>query len=222
MTRLFLSMMLVFAVAQTAVATPIVINSGFEDPALTPVFGGFHYATSSGALLTTGVTGWTFGASGGESHDGIADPLAELPTGWTGGQAALLEGTGWCSQKIGGFELGTATITFQAAGRNVPGYGGNGVKVLLDERVLSFGINAAESVTPVDGVLGSYTTNSFDVTAGTHTITLAGTIPFGARDCTVFLDNVGITNVAVPEPTVMVLLTSGLLGLIAYACRKRK
>jgi hypothetical protein len=219
-----LSVALLSVLVQAAAAAPVVVNSGFEDPALTTTDWAYTnpFAHDHGLAELTDIPGWTFGPSGGDSYDGIIRcGRTEFPAGATDNmQWAFLEGSGAITQTVGGFATGTATISFQGFGRNTPGAGGNGIQVLVDGAAVT--IAGSSSVTPADGVVTSYTTDSFNVSAGSHTVTFLGTIPISSGDHTVFVDNIGVANTAVPEPSTLIVLSTGVLGLLAYAWRKNK
>lgn len=235
MTRVMLfSATLLVLLTEAAVGDTVsltVENPGFESPTWDNVSWIYTNPWASGHALPelTSVPGWTFGPSGGDSYDGLAainksDVNCGYPADWTG-QMAFLEGTGSFSQVINGFAAGTSSITFQAAGRNLvisgTDYGSNGVRVLFDGAPLSF-TGGAQSITPVNGVMGSYTAIALNVTAGAHTVTFQGTIPISSGDHSTYVDNIGVTSSAVPEPSAIVVMAMGLIGLLAYAWRKRR
>ena len=73
----------------------------------------------------------------------------------------------------------------------------------------------------VDGGTPKTTTVSpFTSPPGAKTLYI-GTNSSGSRGFTGAIDEVVVSNL-VPEPTALVLLATGLIGLLAYAWRKRK
>lgn len=89
----------------------------------------------------------------------------------------------------------------------------------------------------LDGYSGSAASNytdGYDGPAGTRNATYAGTVQLAQNDVLMFrcaahpgdtaLNWVGtsFSIIAIPEPTSIVLLAAGMLGLLAYAWRKRR
>jgi hypothetical protein len=220
MTRsMFLSAAFAALLAQGAVASPIVGNFGFEDPVIVST----AYTTPFGALPTS-LPSWTFAASEGGVTNGSYDgyyrvssgnfqSLTGLPPGSQ--QVAFLEVLGSFSQIISGFDQSPITVSFYAGGRNLAGYGANGVQVKIDDTLLTFA--GASTLTPVDGIMNLYTSDAIRVSAGSHTLSFYG---MDHADHMSFIDNVSIT--VVPEPSTLGLLGVGLLGLPVYAWRRRR
>ena len=167
-----------------------VTNSGFESAQLGAQT---SYTTTFGSLNPlTGVPGWTFGTSSGGSYDGIVRSgglgVTAPPDG---SQAAFLQGSGSFFQVLSGFVSGTEQVTFYAEGRT-GGFGPQPIEVLLDGTPLTF--SGQTTVSPASGSWTSFTSDITAVTAGSHTLTFEGTIPYGAQDLTTFLDGIGVTN----------------------------
>ena len=135
-----------------APVAPSIANAGFEAPALG---NGFQYRPSGAS--------WTFSGNAGESgnHSGFTGSNPNAPQGT---QVAFLQMTGSFSQTIAGWTPGTYQISFQAAQR-VNNH--QNFYVLVDG-------NSYGNFTPAGSSYASYTTSTFSVTGGTHTITFQG------------------------------------------------
>jgi hypothetical protein len=81
---------------------------------------------------------------------------------------------------------GSFVISASAAQRGNNGISNETVEVLVDGTVVG-------TFTPTSTAYATYATDSFNVTAGSHTITFAGFDPTGA-DYTAFLDQLNITS----------------------------
>lgn len=209
----------VFALVQTSMAD-VIVNGGFEAnriPSTEQTHGNQWYTAPYGALNpTTGVTGWTFSSS--------------VSPGWTGlvsagswelaipGQAAFLEAKGWISQSVSIVAAGTATLSFSALTSTLPALKSDPFTVTFGGKLLTFGASNTITAPKSNSTMTSYS-NSFVVTAGSYDLVFTGTSSDAAA--VVVLDNVSM-SVAVPEPSAIILLVGGLLGLLAYAWRKRK
>ncbi len=95
---------------------------------------------------------------------------------------------------------GSYLISFSAAQRGNFGTSNETVQVLVDGTVVG-------TITPAGTSYATYTTASFHVTAGSHTITFVGVDPSGA-DYTAFLDQVSIDNLSPPAFLTPISLTS--------------
>ena len=103
-----------------------------------------------------------------------------------GGQVAFIQGTGSISQAVT-FAAGTYTLSFTAAQRGNWG-DAQTLNVLVDGKVVgTFNTLAGTAY-------ATLTTDTFDVTAGSHTVTLQGTNLNGG-DSTMFIDQLGVTQV---------------------------
>ena len=192
------------AVAQT------IVNAGFETPGNT----GFTYTPGFGSL--TGITGWTFGVSGGASYVGFIRGgdlgIAAPPEG---SQAAFIQGTGSIAQDIA-CTAGTYTLSFFAQGR--PGGGAVPLAISIGGVTVTFA--GSSTFTELSqSAFDFVTSDPFTLTGGTQTLTLAGTVPYGAQDLMVIIDAVTIAQ-AVPEPATWCLFGAGAVGLILWRWRR--
>jgi hypothetical protein len=224
-----LTMAMVFAIAQSAVGTVIVQNSGFEEPSLvwnsatcSSVDG--NYYSSMGAYYNTAVKegysplvvpGWTFGPTSTIDNTEVGILSAKGVADW--GQHAnetqcatfASAGGGWISQELAGFVAGTASVSFYAEAYAST----DTLSVTLDGTLLKFGDSSV--VQPAINSMGLFTSNSFAVTGGTHTLMIT------ASRCG-NVDDVSVMNGAVPEPGTICMLIAGILAMLGYAWRKRK
>ena len=108
--------------------------------------------------------------------------LAGNGSGFTGGnpnapegsQVAFLQTTGTISQVVNFAEAGSYQISFSAAQRGNNGTSDEEIQVLVDGTVVG-------TITPASTSYANYTTASFNLTAGSHTITFAGVDPTVGR-----------------------------------------
>jgi lysophospholipase L1-like esterase len=172
-----------------------VINPSFEDA---PVIGD-TYTTSLGTLSPqTGIPGWQFGTSANDSFCGIVTEIGSrlgmpknIPQGW---QAAFLQGTGQCSQRVTFDAAGPAgryVVRFRSLGRTSGngGAGANTIAVTMDGRALG-------TFTPGTTQWTLFTSSAFNVAPGVHTLAFAGTIPYSQQDRTSYIDAVQIVTAA--------------------------
>lgn len=205
-----------FILAAThAEAAVVVTNGDFESPAFAS--DGVYYTPTFGTEMPSNWGGWTWGESAGASYNGIVrgymnpELTPQFPSFPSGSQAAFVEGTGTFSQLLTGFVAGTATVSFDAVGRNAYGYS-NPIQITLDGTALTF--SGSDTLTPSHTSYQTYTSDPFTVTAGSHTLAFAGLTPFGAQDLVSAIDNVNVGNAPIPEPAALGLLGLGLLGLL--------
>ena len=147
-------------------------------------------------------TAWTFAGNSGIAADGSG---FNPGSGSGGSQVAFLQSagasgetgiTGSISQAFSFFTAGNYTISFQAADRNHNGINTQGVNVLLDGNTTPI-----YTIVPGSGTFATFTTPSFAVsTAGTHTITFAGSV--NAGDETAFIDDIASAFVSGSPPTI--------------------
>ena len=153
----------------------IINDPGFETPNVgTGTYGAFQYQPSGSP--------WTFGAGAGVAGNGsgFTDGNPNAPQGT---QVAFLQGFGTASQSVT-FAAGTYSLSFNAAQRGDANFSYQTFQVLIDGNVVG-------TFKPTDTNYSVYTTNSFTVTAGTHTITFVGTDP-DSQDNTAFIDQVQV------------------------------
>jgi len=175
----------------TASALPVYpINNGFEQPDLGSGCFAYQYNPSN--------PGWTFANSSGIAANGSCFDVAGATNGnndngatSTAGQAAFLQGGDGTLADVNFSQTLTLTagnwvLYFSLEGRPAND-GANGVNVFLD------GLQVGSTLFPAS--LGSFngaSANLGNVTAGSHTIAFAGTVPDG--DHTTFVDNVRLAN----------------------------
>ena len=162
------------AVAITVISPtlPTVGDAGFESPSIGS--GNFAYQPAG--------TAWTFAGSSGISGNASAFTSGN-PSAPEGTQVAILQETGSISQAVAGWVAGTYQINFDAAQRGA----GNSDQ---DFQVMVDGVSVG-TFTPSGTSYNSYSTATFTVTAGTHTIVFQGLDDAGG-DNTAFLDAVTV------------------------------
>jgi hypothetical protein len=154
-------------------------QGGFETPNVgTGTYGAFQYNPSGSA--------WTFDNNSGVAGNGSGFTSGN-PNAPEGTQVAFLQGTGTFSQSVV-FTAGTYSISFKAAQRGNFQASSQTFEVLEDGNVIG-------TFTPGSTNYDSFTTNSFNVTAGAHTIMFVGLNPNGG-DNTAFIDQARINTVA--------------------------
>jgi hypothetical protein len=158
---------------------PGVGDFGFEAPAapfaVPPATNPLYWYNASGSQ-------WTFTGGSGVSSNGSVFTGSNLNAP-QGTQVAFLQGTGSFSQTVH-FEAGTYSISFQAAQR--PGQSQT-FQVLVDSLPVG-------TFTPSGSGYQSFTTSSFPVTTGNHTLSFIGLNPQGG-DNTAFVDAVTVQPV---------------------------
>ncbi len=154
---------------------PAVGDSGFES--VKPGDNGATYDPSGSA--------WSFLGNSGISnaHSGFTWGNSAAPEGT---QVAFLQGSGQITQSVSGWAAGTYQVSFEAAQRGNNGGSNQDFAVLVDGAVVS-------TFRPTGKPYQSYTTASFTVTAGAHTIAFQGLNSVGG-DNTAFLDQVSIAS----------------------------
>ncbi len=158
-------------VSATTPAQPInvILNGSFETPVLDA--SSYQYRLS-GAV-------WTFTGSSGIESNG--SPFA-APNAPDGTQAAFLQNLGEISIPVN-FAAGTYTLRFQAAQRNGQT---QIIAISID------GVQVGNSIPITSNVFAQYTSASFTVAAGYHTLLLQGTN--GSGDITAFVDAVSLIS----------------------------
>jgi hypothetical protein len=207
-----------FCLTSASLRAQTVVNPSFET--VSQSINSDTYTITFGSLPVDAVTGWTFGVSGGASYDGILIDNSGLSAHNIpdGDFAALIQGTGSISQTISGFSSGAYQLSFMLESRG-GGDGPNPLSVTIDGSPITFA--SASTVAPSSSTnFALFTSDPFDVTAGSHTLEIDGTIPYGAQDKSTFVD---VVNIAlVPEPAVIVQVGVLLLGGCLVHARRRK
>ena len=168
----------------TLYGTPAdLLDAGFEDPIQGSGPSAYQYGPTSSAWSFSGGAGVAGNGSGFTRGFTSGNPNAPQGT-----QVAFLQKTGTISQAVISLAAGSYLISFSAAQRANFGTSNEEVQVRVDGTVVG-------TITPAGTSYATYTTASFNVTAGSHTITFVGVDPSGA-DYTAFLDQVSIDNVS--------------------------
>ena len=154
-------------------ASLTVIDPGFEQPVVGT--GAFEYDPTGSPWVFTGGSG----ISGNNSAFTSGNPPAPQ-----GVQVAFLQGTGSFTQSVTGWAAGSYVLTFDAAQRGNFGVSQQNLDVLIDGSVVG-------TFKPSSTSYQGYSTASFTVTAGTHTIEFQGLDSAGG-DNTAFLDQVAV------------------------------
>jgi hypothetical protein len=154
---------------------PVLQDPGFETPNVgTGTFNSFQYHPSNSP--------WTFSTYAGVAGNGggFTDGNPDAPQGT---QVAFLQGPSSASQAVT-LAAGTYSLSFSAAQRGDGNYSSQTFQVQVDGTVVG-------TFTPGSTSYTAYTTPSFTVTAGAHSITFVGLDPAGAdKDNTAFIDQV--------------------------------
>jgi hypothetical protein len=150
---------------------------GFETPSVGTGLSAYQYNPSGSP--------WTFDSDSGVAGNGSLF-TAGNPNAPEGSQVAFLQSYGSISQTVT-FAAGTYNISFLAAQRGNSQASSQTFEVLVDGAVVG-------TFTPASTTYAAYSTGSFTVAAGAHTIAFVGLDPDG-QDNTAFLDQV-LINVA--------------------------
>lgn len=158
-------------------------------------------------------TGWefkpnSFSGSGIDANGGAF--TGGNPNAPEGTQVAFIQGTGTIRQILPGWEAGSYTITVAAAKRS--GYGNHDFQILIDGSVVG-------TITTTSTSYNDFTTSSFSVGAGIHTLEFLGVNTLGG-DKTSFIDNVRINGTGAPfvgvkgfeKPTTNIFFYGGQTG----------
>jgi len=156
------------------------LDPGFEDTILGTGGSAYQYDPTG--------TAWSFSGTAGVAGNGSGFTSGN-PNAPQGSLVAFLQKTGTISQVVNFFPAaGSYQISVSAAQRGNFGTSDEEVKVEVDGTVV-------DTFTPASTRYTTYTTASFNVTAGSHTITFVGVDPTG-KDYTALLDQVSINNVS--------------------------
>jgi hypothetical protein len=128
---------------------------------------------------------WRFAGTAGISgnNSAMTNGNSAAPEG---GQVGFLQGAGTASQVVNFAAAGSYVISASAAQQASNGTGDESIVVLVDGTEVG-------TFTPTGTAYGSYPTDSFNVTAGSHTITLEGSGPL-VSGYTAFVDQLSITS----------------------------
>ncbi len=154
------------------------LDAGFESPFAGP--SAYQYNAAGSA--------WTFSGDAGVAGNGSGF-TANNPNAPQGNQVAFIQITGSASQSVA-LAAGTYSISLDAAQR-AAGPSNQTVEILVDGAPVS-------SITPSSSY-ALYTTTTFTVTAGTHTIEILGLDPHGG-DNTALIDQVSIVAAVSNQP----------------------
>ncbi len=157
--------------APTPVPMPAIVNAGFEFPNLN---GDYEYVPNN--------SGWAFSNDCGIAGNGSGLTANTSNAPW-GVQVAFIQARGTMSQNVS-FAQGTYRISFLAVQR-ADSSSAQSLWVLIDNTVVG-------AFTPVGGNYLYYTTPSFTVSPGIHTLQFRG-LKGGAHN-TVFIDSVAVIN----------------------------
>ena len=163
--------------ASAVVATPTgMTNAGFEDLALGANDYQYQPATA----------GWVFNRQGGIQRNGSAWGAATAPEGQ---QTAFLQGGGAQMAQTLNLPAGTYSVSFHAARRAYQGIA-QPLQLSID------GIAIGTPISPTSTAFALYTSASFTVSAGSHTVRFTATNPTG--DNTAFVDAVTLNSLTAP------------------------
>jgi len=155
-------------------------DSGFEDPSQGTGASAYQYDPTGSA--------WSYSGMAGVAGNGSAITSSN-PNAPEGSQVAFLQGTGTISQVVNFLTAGNYQLSFSAA-QQANNTGNEEIQVQVDGTV-------AATCTPTSTSYSPFTTSSFNVTAGRHTITFVGVTPPGTN-YTALLDQVGLSTVQTP------------------------
>jgi len=168
-----LVLMMLLLLVGSAYGAPAVTNGGFETPNVT----GYQY-DPVGSSWTAAVPGYYVIADSGSAFGNTA---------YAGSQNGILQRVETISQSVSGFEVGKKyRVTWAEADRADP-YGGNTLRVLIDDTV----VGSLHTVTNDAWVV--QTSDVFTATSTTHTIKFDATNTQGG-DRSVFLDSISVAE----------------------------
>ncbi len=175
------------SLAPVTTTAPVVNDPGFESFAV----------GNGGYIYNPGGSAWTFSMESGVSGSGVSangSPFTnKSPNAPEGVQAAFLQQVGTITQSIAGWNPGSYQISFQAVQRTNYQTSSEDFQVYLDNTVIGTFI-------PLSTSYQIYTTDSFPVTAGTHTISFQG-LDSATGDNTAFIDDVNVTTITSSDTT---------------------
>ncbi|SRR5579883_2363629 len=154
------------------------LDSGFEDPSVGTGTSAYQYDPASSA--------WSYNGTAGVAGNGSAVTSGN-PNAPEGSQVAFIQGTSSISQVVNFQYSGTYQLGLLAAQRGNNGTSNEAFQVLVDGTVVA-------TITPNSTNYNTFTTPTFSLSAGSHTITFVGVDPTGA-DYTALLDQVNVQAV---------------------------
>ena len=157
-------------------AVDTIVNGGFETPALVP----------NGFATDPGDAGWQFSGTAGIARNGspFLTNWTEAQNAPTGAQVGYIEYTGSMSQTVY-LDAGTYQLSCLAAQRDIYQASYQEIEIKVDGAEVG-------TVNPVNNLYGFYTSSTFTVTTGPHTIAFVGLDPQGG-DNTAFIDQVTLS-----------------------------
>jgi Big-like domain-containing protein len=183
-----------------------VVDGGFEQPMLA--------ANAFQAASGTTITGSPWNYAGANGSRGLAtnnSPFtAQTGPAPSGNQVAFIQGDGTVSQTVSSMAAGNYQVSLKAVLRK-ENHNPLGTKLAIEVDGV-----ARWSGTPPGAIYATYTTPTFALAAGSHTITVRGTNNFPGYDNTVFVDTVAVSAIVNPAPTVSISVTPST-GLTAPA-----
>lgn len=187
-----------------------VTNPGFEVPNLGGGAFGFVYRPTDPGV------GWTFGLGAGIAANSSAFTSGNPPAP-DGGQVGFLQNTAaTISQSVTVLTEGTYAVNFFAAQRGAGGF----TQPSVQDFAVDFDGIVVGAFQPAGTAYTQYATAPIRLTAASHTLTFISLNSAGAFDVTAFVDSIRISPI--PEPTSLMLASTGVLGLLAsYGGRRR-
>ena len=171
----------------TAFIDTIAVSTAVANPAPAvndPGFENVPFSAGSFAYNPTGST-WTFANNAGLSSNGSTFTSGN-PSAPEGQQVAFIQLDGKISQSVANWTTGKYSLSFLAAQRGNFGTPNQALQIFIDDTLVG-------TISPIGTSYTTYTTPTFGVTAGTHTITIAGKAGQGV-DYTAFIDSVSINQ----------------------------
>ena len=164
-------------VTLTPASMLILGDPGFESDSITN-------AASTNFVYDPNGSAWTYSGYSGVSGNGSAF-TSQNPNAPQGTQVGFLQATGSITEPFNATTTGSYHFSFQAAQRSYPVEVPQTVQVLIDGVVVG-------NLTPSATSYQSLSTSSFLLTAGSHTLSLRGTVASG--NATAFIDSIGINQ----------------------------